>query len=42
MKDNKAKTKKAYVEAKVVKIDFAQEDIITYSWDSNVAEDGWQ
>ena len=43
MKDNKTKKqKKEYVEAKVEKIDFSKEDIITYSWDGNVPEDGWQ
>lgn len=43
MKDNKTKKqKKEYVEVKVEKIDFSKEDIITYSWDENVPEDGWQ
>ena len=44
MKDEKTNdpAKKTYVEVKVEKIDFSEEDIITYSWDENVPEDGWQ
>ena len=44
MKDEQTKrsAKRKYVEVKVEKIDFSEEDIITYSWDDNVPEDGWQ
>ena len=46
MKANKTnqqkEAKKEYLELKVEKIDLDKEDIITYSWDENVPEDGWQ
>ena len=46
MKDSKTKKQKKakseYVEVKLEKIDFSKEDVITYSWDENVPEDGWQ
>ena len=44
MKDEKAmnREKRKYVAVEVEKIDFSEEDVITYSWDENVPEDGWQ
>lgn len=44
MKDEKAtnSTKRKYVKAKVEKVDFSGKDVISYSWDENVPDDGWQ
>ena len=44
MKDEKAtnSTKRKYVKAKAEKVDFSGKDVISYSWDENVPDDGWQ
>lgn len=44
MNDEKRKNseKKEYVRAEMEKMIFSEKDIITYSWDENVPDDGWQ
>lgn len=34
-------TKKKYVEVQMELIDISVKDIITYSWDEDVPDDGW-